>query len=213
MTTIASRLLLAFCLAALFLIGVDWLLETSDLTFWLFGKHGAWQGMRSLPDGGWSLAIGVALVLLPVLAASAWVLVGRDSSIRARAKDGDLIRLRPEAVEHAVARAVRDKVEEVLRVRCEARQGRNQAPAVRVHVAVVDAVPVPELRTRVRAASVEVLKHLLGVADAEQVHVVVHDIQPPKGEVAPRQRPNRSGKRRERPRRPEPSKIAAEDES
>jgi hypothetical protein len=138
-------------------------------------------------------------VLLPLLALASWLLIGRDDSIRARAKDGDLIRLQPEAIERSVTRAVKEKCEEVIKVRAEARQGKRLAPFVRIHVAVLDTLPVPQVRTNVRAVAVEVLDHLLGLSDPRQVHVVIHDIANAEAGRPRRKRPAPEGKK---PRRP-----------
>jgi hypothetical protein len=73
---------------------------------------------------------------------------------------------------------------------------------------------VPQARTNVRKAAVEVLNHLLGVSDATQVHVVVHDITNAGGGGRParKRRPEGDKPRRrpEGPRKPAPKAIAAD---
>lgn len=200
-------LLCSLSLLALFVVGVDWLFETSGvLNEVLFGRATAWQGVRATGTETLQFGIAAALFLLPVLTAAAWLLCGRDDHITARANDGDLIRLAPAAIERVVNREVRARVAEVIKVGATARQGNRQAAAVTVHVAVSDRYPVPEVRTHVRTETMRVLKQLLGVADAEQVRVVVHDIKGAGGRAAA---PRRSSSKAKGAAKSLPAKKAA----
>ena len=170
-----NQLLVAFCLISLFIVGVDWVFELSDLAPTLFGDV-QWRGLRHLEDRDLAFWVGASLMLLPVVTVAAWVLGGRDRSIRAKTTDGGLIRLSPEAVERAVTRDVRANVLEVLRMRATARQGSN-APALTIHVAVSDRARVPDIEARVRQEAMKSLDEALGVADTRQIKVIVYDIQ------------------------------------
>lgn len=170
-----NQLLVAFCLISLFIVGVDWVFELSDLAPTLFGDV-QWRGLRQLEDRDLAFWVGASLMLLPVVTAAAWVLGGRDRSISARTTDGGLIRLSPEAVERAVTRDVRANVLEVLRMRATARQG-SKAPALTIHVAVSDRARVPDVEARVRQEAMKSLDEALGVADTKQIKVIVYDIQ------------------------------------
>lgn len=170
-----NQLLVALCLMALLIVGIDWVLEQSDLAPTLFGNV-QWRGLRDLDDRDLSFWVGAALMLLPILAAAAWVLGGRDRSIRAKTSDGGLIRLAPQAIERAVTRDVRANVLDVLKMRATARQG-NNAPALTIHVAVSDRGRVPDIESRVRQEAMKSLDEALGVADPKQVKVIVYDIQ------------------------------------
>lgn len=195
-----NQLLVAFCLIVLLLVGVDWVFEQSDLAPTLFGGV-QWRGLRALDDRNLSFMVGVALVLLPMLTAAAWVLGGRDRSIRAKTSDGGLIRLSPEAVERAVTRDVRANVLEVLRMRATARQGSN-APALTIHVAVSDRARVPDVEAKVRREAMKSLDEALGVADTNQIKVIVYDIQGSKIRPATAALARRKQKEQTRKQRP-----------
>jgi len=214
----AHKFLLILSLAALLCLGVDWILETTDIgsvvsymldraTFGWLGSDEtfAWPGMRDSVDGWLSVLIGSAAILLPIFTAATGLLVWRDSSITARTEGGGTIRLAPGAIERIVRRDVRANVEEVLSVGVFARQGKRRAPAVTIHVGVTDRSPVPKVEAAVRREAERVLRHLMGVADTKQITVVVHDVS---GNAA---RPRRERPQREKRQRPAaPKAIASE---
>lgn len=219
MKAFAHKILLILSLAALLCLGIDWILETTDIgsvmlymldraTFGLVGTKDAvsWPGMRDATGGWLRIAIGTAAVLLPILTAASGLLVWRDSSIRARTADGGVIRLAPGAVERIVRRDVRANVEEVLSVGVYARQGKRSAPAVTIHVGVTDRSPVPTVEAAVRREAERVLRHLMGVADTKQITVVVHDVSG--GAARPKRAPSPEGRRQGNGKRRRPAADA-----
>lgn len=171
------RVLVALCLLTLFALGVDWVFATSELAQTLFvGEAFDWPGLRQLDSATLVTMVGAAAVLLPILAAASWILVGRDESIMATTADGDEIRLQPRAIERVVNREVRANVVEVIRVASFARQAKRGVPGIRVAVVVSDRQPAPKIEKEVRDETVRVLKHLLGVGDTSGVRVVVENI-------------------------------------
>jgi len=192
------RLLFTFALLTLFVLGVDWVLEASGLTT-LIRHDAVWPGLRQLKQPHLSMGIGVAAMLLPVFAAAAWLLWGADSSISANSTEGDTIRLAPDAIERTLRREIKANVLDVIDASAYARQGKNGAPAITVNAVVSDREPTPKLEHAIRAETVRVLRHLLGVADTSQVKVVITDVRGPKV-AAKKPRPEKG----DRPRRPRP---------
>ncbi len=178
MKEFAYKVLLILSLLTLLALGIDWMLEVSEVFAGFFGwpfERFQWRGLQSAEPWWIPYGIGVAAVLLPILTAASGVLSSRDNSIGTRTADG-VIQLSPKAIEKLVKREVRQNIEEVLDVSAVARQGRRQAPAVRVNIAVTDSVPVPQVEARVKRETERVLNHLLGVADTNQIRIVVHDV-------------------------------------
>lgn len=190
MKPIAFRILIVLSLATLLILGVDWVLERSGLVLGVDGLgYGEWPGLRSLESAFLAWIPGIAAVALPILAAAAWLLVGRDDSIVATSAAGDEIRLAPSAIERVVVREVRLHVAAVLRVGAVATQGPKRTPRVVVNVAASDRAPIPEVERAVRKHAVRALEQLLGIGSDEHVRVVVHDIKGPgaaDGRKAPR---------------------------
>lgn len=178
MKVFVLRVLVALCLATLLLLGLDWIFSTNwGLGRWIVGRNALWDGMQSSVGVWTARAIGVGLVVLPVLTLFAWLLIGRDNSITVKGTDGDAISLAPGAVERAVSARVKKAVAEVVKVDTIARQGSGHRAHVTVNVAVTSDRPVPQVRADVRRVAVDVLKHLLGVADTSRVRVVVFDVE------------------------------------
>jgi len=177
----AYKLLLVISMMTLCLIGLDWILETSEIAEGLFGwKLGrfSWPGLRTVEPLWVRHGIGATAFLLPILAAAAGVLAARDTSITTQTRDGGLIRLAPRAIEKVARREIRQNVDDILAVNVMARQGKKQAPALTIHIGVTDRRPVPEVEAKVRAEAERLLRHLLGVADTKQIKVIVHDVAP-----------------------------------
>ncbi len=176
MKKLAPFLLTVLSLALLFLVGCDWLLRTSDFAPFILGSGAEWPDWHSQLNLVQQWLVTAALLLLPILTASSWLILGRDNSIRTITSSGDVIRLTPPAVERVVCREVKANVAEVIRVGAVARQGKK-GPAVLVNVATSDKVPVPKVDADVRREVVKVLQQLLGVGDPSEVKIVVYDVQ------------------------------------
>jgi hypothetical protein len=188
----AFSLLLVLSLVTLFVLGVDWVLETSGVARELFGLTAAeWPGLRNLREQWAVWALGAAAMCLPVLTAAVWVLAGRDDHIVASSPTGDVIRLAPAAIERVVDREIRSNVVDVVRVKSLATQGPGRTPRVRVNIAVSDRVDVPSVERATREEAVKALRTLLGMGEQEHVRVVVYDV---KGAAGAPSKP-----RRERP--------------
>lgn len=175
MRKFAVRLLMTLCLLALFVFGVDWVMQTG-LRSWIPGGPEQWPGLAYVPVP-LHTGIGLAALLLPILAGAAYTLLGRGDHIEARSREGDLIRLTPAAIERVVRRDVISKVEEVTKAGVAACQGRARTAAVTVSVAVSDRSPVPAVEREVRRVTAESLEQLFGTADSSNIRVVVFDVQ------------------------------------
>ena len=192
MRKFAVRLLVTFCLLTVVVLGVDWGMPTG-LRHWIPGGPAFWPGLAFVPEPVHT-GMGLAALLLPLLAGAAFTLLGRGDSSEARSGEGDLIRLTPAAIERVVRRDVMSKVEDVTKTGVSARQGRRRTAAVTVSVAVSDRSPVPAVEREIRRVAAESLEQLFGAADAANIRVVVFDVQsgrvrgkkkPPKDEKAP----------------------------
>ncbi len=172
MKEFAYKVLLILSLLTLLAGGFDFLFSATEFTHYFVG---AWPGLQGAEPLWLRYGIAGAGILLPILTAVTGLLCVRDNSIGTRTANG-VIRLSPKAIEKLVKREVRQNVEEVLDVSATARQGKRNAPAVQVHVALTDTAPVPQVEARVKRETERVLKHLLGVADTNQIRVVVHDV-------------------------------------
>jgi hypothetical protein len=187
---LAPRLLTVLSLALLFLVGCDWLFSTSGLTPMILGDQAQWPNWRSLLEPTEQWIVTITLLLLPMLTAATWLILGRDYSIRTVTATGDVIRLAPGAIERIVCRDVKANVPEVLRVNTKARQGRK-GPAVVVNIAASDKTPVPKIDADVRRETLKVLQHLLGAAESSQIRVIVYDVQGVSAKAAERDKRRR----------------------
>ncbi|MCB2154036.1 hypothetical protein KQI84_04070 [bacterium] len=169
------RILMILCLLTLFVIGVDWLMQTSFRN-WIPGGPEQWPGLAYVPEP-LHTGMGVASILLPILAGAAFTLLGRGDHIEARSGDGDLIRLTPAAIERVVRRDVMSKVEAVTKTGVRACQGRRRTASVTVNVAVSDRSPVPAVEREVRSVTAESLEQLLGTSTTSTIRVIVFDVQ------------------------------------
>lgn len=209
MKTLATRILVGISLIALFIVGVDWVLETTEVTIWVFGSQGAWRGVRSLEIGWMSVGAGIAFMVLPILTTAAWLLAGRDQHIEAKVTNGKIIRLRPETVERVMQKHLRQRIGgDLRRVSSEARQAGPNRCSVRLNVVLSEGLDVPATVDTIEQQAVRILKEVFKFADASLIKVVVYDLVASEKGGRSKRRPKSRGDstrnlpERKKPRRP-----------
>ncbi|MDX1970995.1 MAG: hypothetical protein SFY68_00550 [Candidatus Sumerlaeia bacterium] len=150
---------------------------------WVFTDQETWNLLRQ-PGGAipGSDYLGLALVILPILAVLSFVLQGALKSIQVRATTGDVINLAPSAVEDCVATEIREANTPVRGVWIRASQkgggfSGNGKLHLRVELTVRLSQPVAQTTREVHEVILRTLEELYNIGEQEVVaRIVVTDV-------------------------------------
>jgi len=204
MSALVRRVFTFLVLLLAFGLGVEILLwavlyETSEYSWFL---RYVVIGLDSLSSTG-RFSLGALLILLPILIFALEVrAVRRPPILQAKARDGDPINISEPAVRRCLAHQIR-AIPEVAGVTSRATNG-AKGPRVVLRTLIWAGADVPAVRRLVRQETVRTLRQLFGVAEIEQVHVIVDGLvfRTARGKI-----------RRLRRGRPAPTPDAPESES
>lgn len=179
------RVVLVVAMLLLLLLGLDAMART-HLYAELLGALFPWVQLVETNE-----VVVMAASLLCVLVPFVYMVLGSYErrlarGIVGRGKDGEEVRLAPEAIERAVARRIRDSVPEVGSIRrCVASQG-SAGPRIAVDLAVGEGRTAAEIRNDAMKAASSTFEDILGISSTAGIRIKITDLA--RSKAAPRQR-------------------------